>query len=43
LQELGSWKTPSMVKRYAKLRVQHLAPAARLIDRVVSVESLLPA
>jgi integrase len=35
LQELGSWKSAAMVKRYAQLRVKHLTPAAGLIDRVL--------
>jgi integrase len=34
IQALGGWKTAAMVKRYATLQVQHLAPTAGLIDRV---------
>jgi hypothetical protein len=30
-----------MVRRYAQLRVKHLAPAAGLIDRVMPVDRLL--
>ena len=30
-----------MVKRYAQLRVKHLAPAAGLIDRVSTADRLL--
>lgn len=41
LQELGSWKSERMVRRYAQLRVKHLAPAAGLIDRVLSADRLL--
>jgi integrase len=41
LQELGGWKSPAMVRRYAQLRAKHLAPAARIIDRVVPVDRLL--
>jgi integrase len=36
VQQLGGWKSRKMVERYAALQTQHLAPAARLIDRVVS-------
>jgi hypothetical protein len=41
LQELGSWKSVAMVKRYAQLRVKHLTPAAGLIDRVLPADALL--
>jgi integrase len=41
LQELGSWKSAAMVKRYAQLRVKHLTPAAGLIDRVLPADRLL--
>jgi len=41
LQELGSWKSLTMLRRYAQLRVKHLAPAAGIIDRVLTVDRLL--
>jgi integrase len=43
LQELGGWKSPSMLKRYAQLRVKHLAPAAGLIDRVLTSDRIFGA
>jgi Site-specific recombinase XerD len=41
LMELGGWLTPAMARRYSHLRVQHLVPAAGIIDRVVPVDRLL--
>jgi integrase len=41
LQELGAWKSAKMVARYAQLRVKHLAPAAGIIDRVLTPDRLL--
>ena len=41
VQALGGWKTAAMVKRYATLQVQHLAPTAGLIDRVFPAELML--
>jgi integrase len=41
LQELGAWKSLATVRRYAHLRAAHLAPAAGLINRVLSPDRLL--
>jgi hypothetical protein len=41
VQELGGWKTASMVKRYATLTVKHLAPTAALFDRAMPTDLLL--
>lgn len=35
LQQLGGWKTGAMVERYAHLAPDHLADAARRLDRVL--------
>ena len=36
LQELGGWQSRDMVQRYAHLNVEHLAPAASVIDGLLS-------
>jgi len=36
LQELGGWKSPEMVRRYAHLAAEHLAPFA---DRLLAVRA----
>lgn len=35
VQQLGGWKSRKMVERYAVLNVEHLAPTANLIGRVL--------
>jgi len=41
VQRMGGWKTASMVKRYATLKAQHLAPTAALIDNMVPADLML--
>lgn len=36
LQELGGWESPEMVRRYAHLAAEHLAPFA---DRLIAVRA----
>lgn len=38
LQELGGWETPAMVRRYAHLTVEHLAPYAERLSSLRVVE-----
>jgi integrase len=37
LRELGGWESHQMVDRYAHLNVEHLAPKAAVLDRVLTV------
>ncbi len=39
VQELGAWETASMVRRYAHLAPEHLAPHAAAIDGMLNVTS----
>jgi integrase len=39
VQELGAWETGSMVRRYAHLAPEHLAPHAATIDAMLNVTS----
>jgi len=39
VRELGGWKTEAMVRRYAHLSPQHLAPHAECLDHVLPRES----
>ena len=39
LQELGGWESPEMVRRYAHLTVEHLAPYAERLSALRVVES----
>jgi integrase len=39
VQELGAWETASMVRRYAHLAPEHLAPHAATIDAMLNVTS----
>jgi integrase len=39
LQELGGWESRVMVQRYAHLNVEHLAPAAAMLDRALGAPS----
>jgi len=41
MMEMGGWLSAAMVRRYSHLRVQHLAPAASVIDRVLPADRLL--
>lgn len=38
LQELGGWKSESMVRRYAHMSVKHLAPYATKLTFLVTPE-----
>jgi hypothetical protein len=39
LQQLGGWESPDMVRRYAHLAADHLAPFAERLGALRSVES----
>src|SRR3546814_20329693 len=39
LQELGGWKSESMVRRYAHMSVKHLQPYSDLLINVPQLES----
>jgi hypothetical protein len=39
LQELGGWESPEMVRRYAHLAADHLAPYAERLCALRAVES----
>ena len=39
LQELGGWESPEMVRRYAHLAAEHLAPYADRLGAIRNVES----
>jgi len=41
VQQMGGWKTASMVKRYATLKGRYLAPTAALIDKIVPADLML--
>ena len=41
LQELGGWESPQMVRRYAHLSAEHLAPYARNEKGLTSVNPLI--
>ena len=41
MMEMGGWLSAAMVPRYSHLRVQHFAPAASVIDRVLPADRLL--
>ena len=36
-RELGGWECHQMVDRYAHLNVEHLAPRAAVLDRVLTM------
>lgn len=38
LQELGGWESPEMVRRYAHLSAEHLAPFARKLCALRAVD-----
>ena len=40
IQELGGWKDPSMVQRYAHLDVKHLVQSASVIDGILNWNEL---
>jgi integrase len=40
LQELGGWESPEMVRRYAHLAAEHLAPYADRLGAIRTVESV---
>lgn len=42
VQELGGWSSSAMVRRYAALAPQHMAPHAAVIDRKLSHISVTP-